>query len=216
MIENFRKLKILVTGGPTWVAIDKVRVITNIFSGRLSYAIVEEAARKGATVTFLFGPGRINIDGLKNKKNVKIIRYKFFDELFTYMKKEISSGKYNVVVHSAAVADYKPIPFKGKIKSGKNELILKLKPVLKIVNQIKKWDSKIFLVKFKLEVDVKRKRLMNIALKSMKESNADLVVANEFSETLKKDRVAYIIGRNKKIKKVVGKKMIAHEILNSI
>ena len=56
--------KILVTAGPTWVAIDRVRVITSIFGGRLGVTIAREAARRGASVVLLLGPGRANTSQL--------------------------------------------------------------------------------------------------------------------------------------------------------
>ena len=51
------KKKILITAGPTWVRLDDVRVITNVFTGKSGVALAESLARKGHTVTLLLGPG---------------------------------------------------------------------------------------------------------------------------------------------------------------
>ena len=47
---------ILITAGSTWVAIDKVRVLTNIFGGRTGCMIAEEAVSRNHNVTLLIGP----------------------------------------------------------------------------------------------------------------------------------------------------------------
>jgi len=210
------KLRILVTAGPTWVPVDKVRVLTNIFSGRLGYLIAKKAASKETTkVTLFLGPGRISLPE-KQDKNLKIIRYKYFDELYDLLKKAVSSKKYDILIHSAAVADYAPKPADTKIKSGKQNLIIKLNPTIKIVDQIKKWDPNIFLVKFKLEAGISSKELIDIAYESMLKSKADLMVANEFAETSEKYHRAYIINPQKKVKPIIGKENIADQLLNEL
>jgi phosphopantothenoylcysteine decarboxylase/phosphopantothenate--cysteine ligase len=215
-MKDLKNKKILVTTGSTWVPIDKVRVITNIFSGRLGLLIAKEAAKKGAKVTLLIGPGPFSFFESKNK-NLRILHFKYFDELYNLMKREISSKKYDIVVHSAAVSDYTPaIPYKGKIKSGKENLMIKLKPTIKIVDQIKKWDEKVFLVKFKLEVDLKEKELIERAYKSMLTSDADLIVANDLKHMKGEKQKAFIIDKEKKITICQNKKEIAKKLLNII
>ena len=50
---------VVVTAGPTWEALDPVRIITNRSSGKMGYAIAEEAALRGAKVTLISGPTQI-------------------------------------------------------------------------------------------------------------------------------------------------------------
>ena len=214
MSKYFLGKKFLVTAGPVWVPIDKVRVITNIFGGSLGYLIAQKAYEMGADVVLVMGPGRINLP--TSKKNFKIIKFKYFDEIFKIIKKEISSKKYDVVIQSAAISDYAPIISKiGKIKSGKKELVIRLKPTIKIIYLIKKIDPSVFLVKFKLEVDVTKTRLINIAHKSMLESNADLIVANDFNTVIKRHK-AFIINKDKDCIESEGKEKIAKDMLKII
>jgi phosphopantothenoylcysteine synthetase/decarboxylase len=134
------------------------------------------------------------------------------------VKTEVGSKKYDVMVQSAAVNDYAPILSKEKkIKSGKSELIINLLPTIKIVDLIKKIDPAIFLVKFKLEVDLPEKELIDTAYEGMLKSNANLMVANNM-ETVKKikEHEAFIIDPEKNVIKVVGKEKIAIELLNLI
>lgn len=210
------KLRILVTAGPTWVPVDKVRVLTNIFSGRLGYLIAKKAAKeKTGPITLFLGPGRISLPE-EHDKNLEIIRYKYFDELYTLLEKAVSSKKYDILIHSAAVADYAPEPAENKIKSGKPDLTINLKPTVKIIDQVKKWDPDIFLVKFKLETGISQKELIDIAYESMMKSKADLIVANEFAEISEEYHRAYIINPQKEVKTVIGKENIAEQLLNEL
>lgn len=209
--------KILITAGPVWVSIDRVRVITNIFNGNLGLEIAKEAFRRDFDVTLVCGPGRIFLP--KSKKRFRIIRFKFFDEFFKIITNELKHAAYNIMVHSAAVSDYKPIKVSAaKIKSGKSELVIRLKPTVKVVNLIKKVRPDIFLVKFKLEVNKGGKLLRKIAYKSMKESNADMIVANDFLDITNKSNShkAFIIKKDGSYEKVIGKKNIAKKIITLV
>ena len=207
--------KILVTGGPVWVPIDRVRVITNIFGGALGFLIAEKAAQMGAEVIFLLGPGKTEIP--KNlPKNLEIKRFKYFEELLELMKKEIKVNKCDIVIHSAAVPDYVPKKiYNGKIKSGNKELTIKLKPTIKIVDLIKIWNPFVFLVKFKLEISLSEKQLINKAHKSMVFSKADLMVANNLDNVYKKHK-AFILDNDKNIIDCNGKKIISQKLLYKI
>jgi phosphopantothenoylcysteine decarboxylase/phosphopantothenate--cysteine ligase len=214
MKQYLKGKKILITAGPTWVAIDKVRAITNIFGGTLGAIVAENAHKLGADVTLLFGPGRASLPEVG--ENFKIIKFKYFEELLDLVKKEVSSKKYDIVIHSAAVADYTPVNVgEGKIKSGKESLTIKLKPTVKIVNLIKELDPNIFLVKFKLEVNLSEKELLDVAYKSMLESKADLIVANDFN-TVYKNHKAFVIDKHKNIKEFLGKQEVALGLLEAL
>lgn len=206
--------KVLVTAGPTWVPIDKVRVITNIFGGTLGAIIAKKFAEAGARVTLLMGPGRVTLP--PGSENLKIIPFIYFDALLRLVSSELKDGGYSVMIHSAAVADYAPVLSEnGKIKSGKQELAIKLKPTIKIVDLVKEISPKICLVKFKLEVGVTKEKLIEIAHTSMLESDADLMIANEFSETGRNHR-AYVIDPERKIRECRGKETIADEIVRQV
>jgi phosphopantothenoylcysteine decarboxylase / phosphopantothenate---cysteine ligase len=212
-MNGLKGKKILVTAGSTWVPIDKVRVITNVFSGNLGIKIAKKMSEEGAQVTLLIGSGRAILP--KTSKKLNIISYKYFDDLLDLVKKELPLG-YDIMIHSAAVSDYEPVSiYDGKVKSSKKSYTIKFKPTIKIVDLVKKISPKIFLVKFKLEVGTTKDKLIDIAFKSMRDSNADLIVANEFSET-KKDHRAYIIDNSKKIIVCNGKDNIAEKLTRII
>jgi phosphopantothenoylcysteine synthetase/decarboxylase len=213
MNKTLKGKKIIITAGPVWVPVDKVRVMTNIFGGSLGYIISKEAIRLGAEVLLLMGPGRACFKG---NEGFDLIKFKTYDEIYNLLKNEVSSKKYDILIHSAAIPDYVPKTTKNnKIKSGKKELIIKFKPTIKIVDQVKKWDPNIFLVKFKLEVNKNEKELTNIAYKSMIHSNADLMVANELNKISSNHR-AYIIDRNFNYMECQKKVKIARKLLEII
>lgn len=93
--------KVLISAGPTIAPIDPVRYITNRSTGKMGYSIAKEAKDRGAEVVLVSGPTNLN-----PPKDVKIINIKTNEE----MKNEIF--KYfdwaDIVIKSAAVADYKP------------------------------------------------------------------------------------------------------------
>lgn len=202
--------RIIITAGPVWVPIDRVRVITSVFGGLLGVIIAKTAKEMGADVLLLMGPGRAQ---LEEDENLKIVKFKYFEELFNLMKKEISSKKYDIVIHSSAVPDYVPYKvFDGKIESGNKNLTIKLKPTIKIVDYIKKWDPSVNLVKFKLQVGFNKKKLIEVAYKSMMASRADIIVANDFNE-MRMRHSAFIIDEGKKVITCSGKENIAKKLL---
>ncbi|MFA5107184.1 MAG: phosphopantothenoylcysteine decarboxylase [Patescibacteria group bacterium] len=203
------------TAGPVWVPIDKVRVITNVFAGNLGFEIAKIASRRGHKVTLMLGPGRVCDHKLRSIK-VRLIKFHYYDELFRIFIKEIKENKYDAIFHSAAISDYQlSKKYSGKIKSGKKTIFLKLKPTKKIVNYIKKITPSTILVKFKLEVNKTSKQLIQIASKSMAESRADFMVANEYKR-VRGVHEAFILDHANNIIFIKGKRQIAKKIVNLV
>ncbi len=188
MLKNHN---ILITAGPTWVAIDKVRFISNISSGQTGCLIAQEALRKKARVTLLLGPSQIKL----RQKNLKVFRYCFFQELLSLLEKNLKSGIFDIVIHAAAVSDYRlKNPIKTKLKSEIKHLSLNLVPTVKIIDKIKRINPGIFLVGFKLETKSAKEGLLKNSAKLFESAKADLVVAN----TLEKNSYQAIILDNKR------------------
>lgn len=179
------------------------------FFWRTGCLIAKRANELGAKVKLLLGPGRLDLP--KNYfKGIDVTRFYYFKQLLHLIKKEVTTKKYDAIIHSAAVSDYAPIKTQdNKISSGKENLIIRLKPTLKIIQQIKKWVPKIFLVQFKLEVDKNYRQLIDISYKSMLKNKADLVVVNDLNSLNK----AYIIDLAKKITKVNNRLHLADILL---
>lgn len=167
--------RVLITAGSTWVAIDGVRVISNIATGSTGILLAERLNKLGCRVTLLLGP----VEACCLNKNIRLIRYNFFDELKTILIKELKSKQYDFAIHSAAVSDYKPAHKKiGKIKSNLKSLQIKLIPAEKLVALFKKIQPCIKLIIFKLELRVSKDTLIKRAINSMQQYKADFAVAN--------------------------------------
>ena len=214
MKKTLKGKRILVTAGPTWVPIDEIRVITNIFTGTTGYAIARYAKSMGAGVTLLLGPGRVDFGD--HPPNIEIIHFRYFDELLGAIRYRLKLKKYDIIIHSASVSDYIPVKkSRSKISSGKKNLLLRLKPAPKIADSIKRYDPSIYLVKFKLELDRNTKKLISIAFKSLKESNADLIVANTLSHRGGNPKTL-IIDANKNIIPVKKRSKLPETLIGTI
>ncbi len=188
MLKNKR---ILITAGPTWVPIDSVRVISNIATGETGILFAERLQKLGAKVTLLLGPAPFCC---LNRK-IRLIRFSFFGELKNIIINELKTKKYDAVIHSAAVSDYRPLKsYAYKVKSGIKHWQLNLVPTEKVINAIKKIDHGIFLVGFKFEPNANKDRLMQSAKALIRRAGLNLAVANTVNQGRYK---AYIVNKNK-------------------
>lgn len=190
-IEEKRKVlsnkKILITSGGTMEYIDPIRVITNLSSGKMGYAIVKESLEQGAKVTHIVGNSSVSSSSSSfggssfNLDNLITIRANTSDEMYAKVISEITSKKFDIVIFAAAVTDFKLAQtYDKKIPSQVSDSInLELIPTKKIINQIKLIDKDLFLVGFKAYYDVSDTYLINKAKKKLKECNADIIVAND-------------------------------------
>ena len=166
--------KVLITAGPTIEQIDPIRAITNQSSGKTGVSLASELISAGAKVTFVYGPGNE-----KAPKGAKIINVVSSKEMHSVVKLELKK-KFDIVIMAAAVADYVPtIQSKNKIKSSKSSMNISLKKAPKIIDQIKKYQKNVLLVGFKAETNFTKAQLIKSAQKKLKESAADIIVAND-------------------------------------
>jgi phosphopantothenoylcysteine decarboxylase/phosphopantothenate--cysteine ligase len=166
--------KVLITAGPTIEQIDPIRAITNQSSGKTGVSLASELISAGAKVTFVYGPGNE-----KAPKGAKIINVVSSKEMHSVVKLELKK-KFDIVIMAAAVADYVPIiQSKNKIKSSKSSMNISLKKAPKIIDQIKKYQKNVLLVGFKAETNFTKAQLIKSAQKKLKESTADMIIAND-------------------------------------
>jgi len=207
---NFRNKRILITAGPTWVAIDKVRVISNTATGQTGILLAQNLQKLGAKVTLLLGP----VESCCLNKRIRLIRFKFFEELKEKLLRELRKGGYHAVIHSAAVSDYGPKSFYGKkVKSGNKCWRLSLVPLPKLIDLIKKSDSSVVLAGFKFQPQARKNALLQEAGKLMRRCRADLVVANT---TRGLRYIAYIMQKDKIRGPFSQKKYLVAELIKAI
>jgi len=188
-------MKILVTAGNTQTPLDRVRAISNIFSGRTGAQIAARAFDRGHAVTLLTSrPDAVDTFPSarpRTQSGWSVREYRTFEDLESAMSEEVRRGDLDAVIHAAAVSDYRVSGIfthldgkfedvsAGKVKSSHPELWLKLVPTPKLVDKIRsEWGFAGVLVKFKLEVGLSEHELRAVAERARIQSRADLIVAN--------------------------------------
>ena len=208
--------KVLITAGPTIEQIDPIRAITNQSSGKTGVSLASELISAGAKVTFVYGPGNE-----KAPKGAKIINVVSSKEMHSVVKLELKK-KFDIVIMAAAVADYVPIiQSKNKIKSSKSSMNISLKKAPKIIDQIKKYQKNVLLVGFKAETNFTKAQLIKSAQKKLKESTADMIVANDigsirYKKNPKNNQVIIVDSKKKIVSGWMSKEKIAKLIRKQI
>ncbi len=178
--------KVLITAGPTIEYIDPVRVITNQSTGKTGVLLASEFVSAGSKVTLIYGPG-IEIP----PKGAKVIRVETSGEMSDALRKEMKQ-KFDIVILAAAASDYTPEKSKRtKLDSDLLRISLKLKRVPKMINDVKKIQSNVFLVGFKAEANISKKDLIEKAREKIKQSGCDLVIANDIGTKRYKENPDY-------------------------
>ena len=169
-----RGKKVLITAGPTHEAIDPVRFIGNHSSGRMGFAIAEQARDAGAEVTLITGPvGLEEPEGL-----AAFIRVVSAADMFMQVNARAKDA-HNVTM-AAAVADYTPVQFStSKVKKKEEEWSIELmrtKDILRYLGEHKRDDQT--LIGFALETDNEEEN----AILKLAKKNLDLIVLNSLND----------------------------------
>jgi len=168
-----RGKKVLITAGPTYEAIDPVRFIGNHSSGKMGYAIADEAANLGAEVILVSGPSSVLL------KNPTVHKISVTSAQEMYVSVHGHFSQCDVAILSAAVADYRPVSVASeKIKKKEGNLTLQLEKTQDILASIGKIKEKQFLVGFALET---QNELENAKIK-LEKKNLDLIVLNSLRD----------------------------------
>ena len=178
-IQNFvenrkenKKIKALVTAGPTNEYIDPVRFISNKSSGKQGYEIAKSLHKRGFDTTLISGPTNLDID-----QEIKLIKVETADEMFKATQKNLPT---DIAVFSAAVSDFKiDVKSKDKIKK-KERLNIKLERNVDILNYISNHNS--MRPKLVIGFAAETKNLDSNAMKKLKNKNCDWIVANDVSK----------------------------------
>jgi phosphopantothenoylcysteine decarboxylase/phosphopantothenate--cysteine ligase len=159
---------ILVTAGRTEEPLDPIRYLSNRSSGKMGYAIAQEAYERGAKVTLISGPSN-----LTPPPGLNFIPVQTAKGMLSAVKSAFK--KVDALIMSAAVSDFSPnVISKDKIKKGGEEILLKLKPTVDILKEMGKYKKQKILVGFSLETEDEIRN----AKRKIVEKNLDLIVVN--------------------------------------
>ncbi|WP_394175026.1 bifunctional phosphopantothenoylcysteine decarboxylase/phosphopantothenate--cysteine ligase CoaBC [Guptibacillus hwajinpoensis] len=160
--------QIVITAGPTREAVDPVRYFTNYSSGKMGFALAEQAAKRGADVTLIAGPV-----SLPTPENVKRIDVVTADDMFQAVI--IAADLADVVIKAAAVADYRPAQVATeKMKKSDDAMAIEMERTKDILWTLGQMKTNQILVGFAAESE----RLDEYAKKKLEKKNLDLICAN--------------------------------------
>ncbi|MFT6294722.1 MAG: phosphopantothenoylcysteine decarboxylase/phosphopantothenate--cysteine ligase [Glaciecola sp.] len=168
---------VVITGGPTREALDPVRFLTNHSSGKMAYALAQEAHSAGARVTLISGP--VN---LSKPDGVTRIDVTTASEMFTASLAAVDDA--DIFIGVAAVADYRPAKVETKkIKKNSDQLEIVLIRNPDIISEISKLPKRLFMVGFAAETE----NLIENGTAKLEKKNLDLLFANNAVETFNSD-----------------------------
>jgi phosphopantothenoylcysteine decarboxylase/phosphopantothenate--cysteine ligase len=164
--------KVLITAGPTYEPIDPVRFIGNHSSGKMGFALAEEARQLGAHVTLISGPTVLVASPDIDRHNVLTAQEMYAIALEYFAETDIA-------IAAAAVADFKPLNVGDqKIKKESGFQSIELEKTLDILAEMGKRKQKQFLLGFALETEDE----ISNAIKKIKSKNLDAIVLNSLNE----------------------------------
>jgi len=199
--------RVLVTAGPTYEAIDPVRGITNLSSGKMGYAVARAAWEAGAEVVLVSGP-----TALAAPSQVRTIQVTSAQEMHDAVLREIKSA--SIFISVAAVADYRVAQTaRQKIKKSDAAPTLSLTPNPDILAQVAALPKAPFCVGFAAETE----KVAAQASAKRSRKNIPLIVANRAQDALGQDESELILidakGRHilpRANKLVLARQLIAH------
>jgi phosphopantothenoylcysteine decarboxylase/phosphopantothenate--cysteine ligase len=205
-----RRLRALITAGPTIERLDSVRFISNFSTGNMGYELAKAALRRGYKVTLISGPTNLQPPAGANFINIESAR-----DMRAAVNKNFKES--DCVFMASAVCDWRPErPAEGKIKKGPKRLSLRLVRNPDILGGMGRHKDGRLLVGFALESDA----LTRNAIQKLRRKNLDLIVANKIGRVRTpfgsgKTDVVIIdrCGGQRDIRRVT-KKRIAEEVLD--
>jgi len=176
-------LKVLITAGPTFEAIDAVRGITNPSSGKMGYAVARAALEAGAEVTLVSGP-----TCLTPPRDARVIPVLGAQQMLVEVEKAADDA--DIFISVAAVADYYVLnPSEQKIKKDAHILTLELAPNPDILANISSRPKPPFCVGFAAESE----NLEEYAELKRRRKHLPLIVANDVKQAVGADEVQLIL-----------------------
>ena len=172
-VQDLKGKRILITAGGTREAIDPVRYIGNRSSGKMGYALAEEAARRGASVTLVSGPTSLNVPA-----GIEFIKVETACQMQEYVDTIFAAS--DVVIMAAAVSDYRVKKIAGqKIKKTTEAFTLDLVKNPDILSALgKRKSTEEILVGFAAETQ----NLLTFAKEKLQRKNLDMIIANDVSQ----------------------------------
>ena len=209
-----KKIKALVTAGPTNEYIDPVRFITNKSSGKQGFEIAKSLSKRGFDTTLISGPTALDIN-----EKINLIKVETAEEMFKATQQNLPV---DIAVFTAAVSDFKVKKKNEEKIKKKDSLIIKLEKNIDILNYVSNHNS--MRPKLVIGFAAETKELDKNASTKLVDKNCDWIIANDvskkdsgFNSDYNEVTIHYKNNKNKKEKLSQKKKSeISEEIVDRI
>jgi len=209
--KKYKKIKALVTAGPTKEYIDPVRFISNKSSGKQGYEVAKSLSKRGFETTLITGPTNLNIDD-----EINLIKVETAEEMFKATQENLPV---DIAIFSAAVADFRVNKKDSNKIKKQDKLTLNLEKNIDILNYVSNHNS--MRPKLVIGFAAETNDIDTNALSKLENKNCDWIIANDVS---RKDsgfesdyNEVFIYYKNKKEKLAFKKKSeISEEIVDRI
>ncbi|HJO12734.1 MAG: bifunctional phosphopantothenoylcysteine decarboxylase/phosphopantothenate--cysteine ligase CoaBC [Gammaproteobacteria bacterium] len=173
-------LKIVINGGPTREAIDPVRFISNHSSGKMAYALANEAVAEGARVTLISGPVSLPVP-----ERLQSVDVESAEEMLQACL--LACTDCDVFIGVAAIADYRPDEVAAeKIKKLSDQVQISLVKNPDVISEIASQENRPFMVGFAAETTA----IAEHGRQKLVKKKLDLLFANNAVETFNSDSIA--------------------------
>ena len=203
----------LITAGPTFEPIDPVRFIGNYSSGKMGFELAETASKLGAKVILISGPTNQKL----LSKSIELFSITSSDQMYDQVIAKYKDV--DVVIMSAAVADFKPKFFSDKkLKKSNQKSIIEVEKTKDILSYLGRMKNKQLLVGFALETDNE----VENATSKLINKNLDLIILNSLNDKgagfgIDTNKISIISKGNKIINfPLKQKKAVSLDIINNI
>jgi phosphopantothenoylcysteine decarboxylase/phosphopantothenate--cysteine ligase len=196
--------KVLVIAGSTEEPIDDIRVVTNRSSGETGVELARAAHERGATVELWAGRAEAELP-----EHISHKRFSSFNDL----SRMVRGRRFDIVFFPAAVSDYSPKKFEGKIPSDKARISLELRRNPKLIDHLKAR----LVVGFKAHARISDEELVRESLMLIKRTRCALVVANKIEHVKPGKTRVILVERNGDTEDLEGTKhQVADKILDRV
>ncbi len=164
--------KVVITAGPTREMVDPVRFFTNRSTGKMGYALAEAAVSLGAQVLLISGPSQLPIP-----RGIDFVSVTSAEEMYNAVHEAFPTA--DIVVKSAAVADYRPKEiYEDKLKKQEGNLVIEFERTKDILMSLGERKNHQYLIGFAAETT----NVENYAKAKLEKKRADMIVANNVKE----------------------------------
>lgn len=210
--KTLSNVRVTITAGPTYEAIDPVRFIGNHSSGKMGFALAQAATECGALVTLISGPTNLNTP-THTIRRIDCVSAREMHEAALQ-----AAANCDIFIGCAAVSDYRPDKSNlMKIKKSADTLTLRLVANPDIISDVAKQKHPPFLVGFAAETE----HVTTYATEKLHRKGLDLIIANDVSQKdcgfHSDDNAAILIGANETIHfDKMPKVQLAHQLIHAI